>query len=620
MIIRKSSSRARALRLGGSGDSVEVFPELLDTVLYGIPQKLTYSLSALPVKRRSLARIALLASPRVRDGLSWHTTCHELTPSNWDAVIRLMRPDYMLVESCLYDSRRSWNLAAFDAESYAQKMKALADAARKANVPSIFWYTLDVSMVDIFAEGMRAFDFVACADEVALERLKQLGISARSLLWAFSPEQFNPLTNFKLTVPPPFLLFDGATRMMRFGHIQNVLNAIHDLDLTIVDSGMLTSTYNIERCPNKDLASKIKGNISQTCIQEIYKQATAYLSIPDFPGRMTPAYVWRSLEAAACRVPVLHCDKEASSSFLSEFSEICASPEQVRELYHSLKTVPLEQERRGHMAWRTVHSRHTFAHRIDTLHQWLGIEKKAVETPRATIVTPSMRLENQKHALAQYRAQTWPNKDFFFVLNGDDVSQADVLLQEAQRDPDVHVAHVPREFSTGMVMNAGLNMADGDYVFKMDDDDMYGENYVADRMIYFREFDIKVMGTARSFFAFKGEDIAYSFDKMKLRQDKIVNSLGNVEYSLSSFSGATVAMQREYGRLVGYQEQAYAYADVSFLYKGIFFTPGCASLNMDILNFCVQRGNAAEHTWTISKKELLHMSLGNSIPLEKIFI
>lgn len=620
MTIRKTSARSRLLRFGCSGDSVDVPPEALDALLYSLPPRLERPLSALPVKRRQLARVAMIASPRVHDGFAWHNACYELTPSNCQAVLRLGRPDYLLVESCLYDSARAWNLHAFDSAAYAAQLHTLAEAARTAGMPSIFWYTQDEATLELFLEGMRAFDFVGCADARALERLTRSGIAARPLPWAFAPEQFNPLTNFNLAEYPPMLLFDGIARMVRFAHVRDSLEPFAEDTLRIIDTGMMTTAYNMGRFSDKRLAACVRGCVSQSVIQELYKTASAYLSVEDAPGSFPPAQHWRCLEAAACRCPVLHCGNTGhNDAFLKDFIEIFSSPYEAKERYVAMRSWPLERERAGHLAWRAAHNRHTFAHRMDVIHGWIGLTPQAVLTPLATIITPSMRPENQEHSLRQYERQTWPHKEFVYAFNGD-AEQADFIQRHATMRADVHVIYVPREYSTGMVMNAGLRCAHGEYVFKLDDDDLYGANYVADRMIYFRELDIKALGTRRSFYAFKGSSKAFSLNKHKPRQDCMASCLGNVEYSLSNFTGATVGMRRDYARLVGYQEQAYANADVSFLYKGIFFVPAGACVNMDILNFCVRRGEPKEHTWAASKAELLEMSQGDFIDIERIFL
>lgn len=617
MIIRKTAAKSRLLRFGCSGDSVAVPPETLNALLYFLPPRLERPLSALPVQCRQLARVAMIASPRVHDGFAWHNACYELTPANWQAVLRLTRPDYLLVESCLYDSARAWNLHAFDSAAYATQLRTLAEAARTAGVASIFWYTLDESTLGLFLEGMRAFDFVGCADVRALERLTRSGIAARPLPWAFAPEQFNPLTNFKLAEYPPMLLFDGIARMMRFPHVRETLEVLRDADLHIIDTGMLTTPYNLERFPHRALAALVRGDISQTVVQELYKTAGAYLSVEDAPGCLPPAQHWRCLEAAACRCPVLHCGNAGhNEAFLDEFVEILPSPEAVKSRYAALRSPDLERERAGHLAWRAAHNRHTFAHRMDAIHSWLGISRAAVPQPLASIVTPSMRPENQAHVLRQYEQQTYPRKELVYVFNGE-VDQAPPLPGDRQ---DIRLVHVPREYSTGMVMNAGLQEAKGEYVFRMDDDDLYGDNYVADRMTYFREFTIKALSNSRSFVTFKKNNEAFLLGVENTIQDDTVFSFGNISYSILKFTGGSVAMKKSYALHTSYQEQTYAYTDVAILLKGVFFTPCASYIKVDGLNFCIMRQDIAGHTWAVSCAEIMQYSQAGSVPLESIFV
>lgn len=617
MIIRKISAKSRLLRFGCSGDSAEIPPEALNSLLYFLSPRLERPLSALPVQCRQLARVAMIASPRVHDGFAWHNACYELTPANWQAVLRLIQPDYLLVESCLYDSARAWNLHVFNKDAYTIQLRSLAEAARSAGVPSIFWYTQDEGMSGLFLEGMRAFDFVGCADVRAMEHLTRSGIAARPLLWAFAPEQFNPLTNFKLAEYPSMLLFDGIARMIRFHHVRAVLEVLRDADLHIVDTGMLTTPYNLERFPHKALAAHVRGNISQTVVQELYKTAGAYLSVEDAPGCLPPAQHWRALEAAACRCPVLHCGAAGhNETFLKDFAEIILSPEAVKERYRALCSPDLERERAGHMAWRAAHERHTFAHRMDVIHRWLGISRVAVTQPLASIVIPSMRPENQAHVMFQYERQTYPHKELIYVFNGDAVHAPS--LPGGRHD--ICLVQVPREYSTGMVMNAGLHAAKGEYVFRLDDDDLYGDNYVADRMIYFREFPIKALSNSRSFVTFKKSNEAFLLGVENPIQDDTIFSFGNTSYSILKFTGGSVAMEKSYALYTSYQEQAYAYTDVSILLKGIFFTPCASYIKVDGLNFCILRHDTAEHTWAASRAEIMQYSQAGSVPLESIFV
>lgn len=612
MIIPKYATEAQLARFGCSGDFADIPPDALVSTLTSVPASLPRPRSALPLRCEQLARVGMIASPRLYEGFAWHNLCYQLAPRNYNSILELAKPDYLLVESCIYDSARAWPLECFGDE-YAQNMRAIAECARKAHVPSVYWYTLGPETLDLFISGLRHFDFIACADAQALSILTRAGIQARHLPWAFSPEQFNPFTNIRLASYPPVLLFDGIARMLRFPHVRECLQEVADCDLKIVDSSMLIAPNSVRQFPDKKLGACIAGNISQKLIQELYKTVTAFLSLSGDRENFSPAQQWRCLEAAACRCPVLHYGTGANTDFISAFAEILPSISHVKEYYNELKIQPLEKERAGHLAWRVAHEHHTFAHRMDMIHGWIGLDVKAVTMPKASIITPSMRPENLEFVLKQYEDQTYPHKELVYAFNGS-------VMPVLPKRPYIVAVQIPREYSTGMVMNAGIRKASGEYCFKLDDDDLYGSHYVADRMICFRELAIDVLGMPRPLYRFKGEPVAHILYTNNIAQTSVAYALGNVDYLLTNFSGATVAVARKYALAVGYQEQAYANADVSFLFKGMFFASDSGCLNTDCLNFCVQRGNPEEHTWAITRAKLLATGKGQTVPLDKIFI
>ena len=178
MIIRKSADNARLLRFGCSGDALEIAPEAINTLLYALPTDLKRPFTCAPLKYRRLARVAMIASARVHQGFAFHNACYEITPANAKLVLSQAKPDYFLVESCIYDSARAWPLACFK-PGFGQQLGKLATLARNAHVPGILWFTLDYSLAEHFFEAAHAFDFVACADERSLELFRQNGINAR---------------------------------------------------------------------------------------------------------------------------------------------------------------------------------------------------------------------------------------------------------------------------------------------------------------------------------------------------------------------------------------------------------------------------------------------------------
>lgn len=616
MIVRKNGASARHLRFSTDGDTLDAAPEIMESLLYWLPPARSLPLSAAPVRCRRLAKIALLASRRVRDGLAWHNACYELTPHNAAAVLGLAKPDYLLVESCINDGARAWNHACF-ARSWPDILQRMAAAAARHQVPSIFWYTLGADMIDFFQEGMRAFDHVACADAAALERLRNRGIAARLLPWAFAPEQFNPLRNFHPQERKAGLLFDGIARMMRFPHVRDILRIFQAEDLDIIDTGMLVAPYNLERWPDEALKARVRGCVSRTMVQEFYKTAVACLSIPEADGTVAPGIQWKALEAAACRCPVLQCGAPGGDAGpLADCARYFGRAQDALDAYREFTANPIRREHAAQKAWRAAHSRHTFLHRMRVFHEWAGLDTSPFAAPLASVIVPSMRPENIAHVLEQYSRQTYAPKELVYVFNGAR-TQMPPLPHEAR---DMTFLSVPGEYTTGTVMNAGIGAASGAYVFKFDDDDLYGENYLADRMLYFGEFDLSALSNARTFMTHADSGEAFLWEAPCGDPDETVFCLGNTTYDMLKFTGGSMAMRRDYALRVAFQEQTYAYADVAILLKGIFLTPLAPYAKVNGLNLCVVRKDAACHTWRLSRGEMEQYVREKGVPVASVFI
>lgn len=610
MLARKFPWRDDLLRFGSSGDEVRMRPEYLNYLFFSAMANELPPSSCLPLRQTRRHRLAILAGRRVFEGFAWHNACYPLVPSLWQDILRLARPDYLLVESCLYDSARAWPLDCFRPD-YPARMRLITETATRMGIPSIFWYTLGSDLLPRFIEGMRGFDIVACADSQLMDILQAHGLQPRYFPWAFSPEQFNPLKN---TGRPPhgaMLLFNGISDMIRFEHVRDLLEKLDIPELAIIDSSMLVPEYNLHHFPDKRLLAHVKGCVSQTFLQDWYKNATALLTISDPGGSLTPAQQWRALEAAACHVPVLHYGKNRHQ-FLDNFSEFFADIKNLRTRYEELRASFIELEIAGHLAWRRAHRSFTFAHRMDEMESWLGLGSRT--EAMASVIVPSMRPQNYAHAIAQYSGQNYANKELIYVYNG-----AWESMPQTSGDA-THISHVPSEYTTGMAMNAGARAAHGDIIFRFDDDDMYGPDYIADRMTYFREFPIDILCNSRFFVNFVGSDQAWLIGQQDGTEDHTAFPLGAASYAMHKYSGGSVAMRRAFALTVGFQEQAYAHADVSLLMKGILFAPQAIFLKTDWLNFCVRRNDASRHTWMATRDEIMAGGIPCPVSLASIFI
>lgn len=590
MILKTTRLEAGRTRVNNAGSFTEIqsCEKRLAGNFFPIREPLTV---AAPVRSRSLAKIAMLASPKVYEGFAWHNTIYELSPTNFASILDLTKSDYMLVESCLYDSRRAWALLPLQKEKYAEWMRKLTDRANKNGIPSVFWYTMGFEMVHFFSSAVATFDVVGCADERSADALEKLGIKVQYLSLAFSPEQFNPLRGYLAQNDRRGLIFNGLSRLIRFNNLHNVVEPFLDTDISIIETRNFVSYAVLANAKEKYTDGKLFGLVSDTRIQDLYKNSRALLAT----GESGTDHL-DILESAACRCPVLYAGSSLPA-FLKGSVDMVASPHVLRERYGNMVMNPLEREKAGHLAWRHAHLHHTFAHRMDLIHSWLGLKKQAVSTEKATIITPSCRPENAIRAYEQYAAQTWENKEFIYVFNGSSEKMPNLPSR-----PDIQILCIPDEYSTGTVMNAGIEAASGAYCFKFDDDDFYGANYVLDRMIYFREFDLATQGIGAVLLNFEDEkEISqYKHNKKML----VAQPIGKYLAGWSKFAGATAAFRTDLAHHVNYAEHSFGAADDVFYTRNAYFMPGAASLNTDVFNFCVYRSNTGNHIWQVSRESL----------------
>jgi hypothetical protein len=196
-------------------------------------------------------------------------------------------------------------------------------------------------------------------------------------------------------------------------------------------------------------------------------------------------------EAAAAGVPVVHHRADADPAFGPAVQE---PKEAVRALRALLNASEL-RDRQAHLALRRIHTGHTYRHRVDTILGILGIGPAPMAAPSVSLVLPTCRTEQIAPAIEQVAAQTWRPLQLVLVLHGLDVDPVDVEKRAiAAGIDDVVVRMADASLSLGACLNLGIEAADGKYIGKVDDDELYGPRYVSDLVPAFSYTEAGVVG------------------------------------------------------------------------------------------------------------------------------
>jgi hypothetical protein len=443
-------------------------------------------------KPNSSLIIAAIVSDRLYHGLRYEGQLLLLTPNNWKNILRFGRPDFLLIESTWFTATGHWYMAQSIPGQAREKLEELIAFAHKSNIPAVYWFTLDTAYHEHFKEIASNFDHVYCADPLETAKIRKEGIVAETLLPAVQPAIYNPLrlfgqhNAFEISV-----LYDGWTDILRHSSELKVLRDVVRHELRIIESRHSLTKPQLGRTPDY-LQNCILGCVSTQDLPTILKHTGLYITLTptiDTPTRQR----WLTLEAAACRVPMVHRGTFPSDDLRKNYiSEQPQDSDFLLELFR-FENDGLYRERIAQKTWRYAFFNNTFSHRIQKICKNLSIYHNLIEYPKATIITPTIRPKLLDKCVQQYDLQTYPNKELIIVFNG---PKEHVKSHEnfSSNRSDIKLLIIPNEYFAGTSLNMGINHSKGEVCFRMDDDDHYGENYILDAMLYLKAVDAELLG------------------------------------------------------------------------------------------------------------------------------
>ena len=194
-------------------------------------------------------------------------------------------------------------------------------------------------------------------------------------------------------------------------------------------------------------------------------------------------------------------------------------------------TDPGVRERTGvrlhRVAWRSHHPRAALVRRGRAAGLEFGDE------PTASILLVTARADFLEHALAQVRAQTYRPLQLVLAAHGDAPVPAIARVDRASLgDIDLVTRQIPENAPLGAVLNAAAESADGTVITKMDDDDWYGPDHVADCVEALRRSGAPLAG--------KGAEFIY----LAAHNLTIRRAISSERFS-DTISGATLTLHRE---------------------------------------------------------------------------
>ena len=423
---------------------------------------------------------------------------------DWREVLTREKPQLLFVESAWNGNDGRWRLTMSTADAPRAPLRELVAWCKDQGIPTVFWNKEDPPNYERFIETAKLFDRVFTVDVDCIPRyVADLGHDRVEVLpFAAAPRIHNPIA------APDGRTLDVAFAGTYFAEkhpgrreqMEIVLAPARELGLTIFsrqDGSDKRYAFPKEYQPH------VVGSLDYDDMLTAYKRFKVFLNVNSVVG--SPSMCARRVfELSAAGTSIVSGPSTAIPEFYGDLVPIVHTPEETTRVLRTLVRQDAYRERAAQRAMRHTFASHTYGHRADEVLRAAGIAvpEGSTRPPTVSVLLCTKRPEQVAHAVAQVARQAHPHVQLVLVLHGDDFDVAEanrIVEQHKTAFDDTVVLPVPASTIFGDALNLGLDRCDGDYVAKMDDDDIYGEHYLTEQVQAFLYADTAIVGKATHF-------------------------------------------------------------------------------------------------------------------------
>jgi len=508
-----------------------------------------------------------------------------VTPENWADILEKKQPDLLFVESAWKGNAGAWQYALTNPRNPKhQSLKRLISACKRRNIPSVFWNKEDPPNFNVFLESAKLFDFVFTTDSNCIESYKKAcgHQNIYALPFAAQPKIHNPIGKSekagrevafagtwyakkhqeRCALAP--LLFDPA--------VSKGLTIFNRMsDWTHDDSYDFPDMYR----------PHVKPKVSYREMLSVHKLFKVFLNINSVTDSPT-MFSRRVFEVLASATPVISTASVGVQEMFGSIVPVIETKEHADQALDRLLSNDLYRKKTGHLGYRLVMRHHTVRERLRFSCNKIGIRYEIPGPPKVTWAVPTNRPDHLRFIKENFYRQKYTNIELIIALNSDEFNIQSVRSDFAG-DDRVKIIQLPERCSLGEVLNATIDEMSGNYWMKIDDDNIYLENFTADMMLPFMYAECAIVG--------KGSYFAY----LESSDETILRFPGQDNRFVSFCSGSALAVHKDVFIAHRFPDQSVGEDTV---WMKSCLASGEQIYSPDIFNYSVvRRASKASHTW-----------------------
>ena len=444
-------------------------------------------------------------------GFEWSTV--ELTRTDWSHQLDGL--DFVFVESAWNGNGGDWKFKLNGPAGPGSDVVELLTECRRRGLPTVFWNKEDPPHFEDFLPLAKLVDVVFTSDvRLVPDYLALLGHGRVAVLpFAAQPAIHNPSRPAR-----NFAARDIAFAGMYFAHKYPERREQMDLLLGAAEAVSGRMQHGLEifsRFLGADeryqfpgaLADRVVGGLPYRNLLTAYKHFKVFLnvnSVVDSPSMCAR----RIFEITAAGTPVVTTPSAATKVFFPV--EEVPQPETQEDAELTLRAFVRSRELRDrtvHKVQRRIWQEHTYTHRAMTVMDSLNIDYVDPIPASISAVVSTNRPDHLGDILSTYSRQAHPDRELVVVTHGFDAPTDLTTRAKNEGIENLVVIPAPSDFTLGTCLNLGINAASGDVIAKMDDDDIYGENYLSDQLAALRYSRADLVGKQAHYLYLRGRNI-----------------------------------------------------------------------------------------------------------------
>ncbi|WP_057757883.1 glycosyltransferase [Psychrobacter sp. P11G3] len=346
-------------------------------------------------------------------------------PDNWFALAEKYKPVLFFIESAWQGNYGSWQ---YRVGKYANKpgheIDHICQYARDKGIPTLFWNKEDPVHHEKFMCSAKLVDHIYTTDAnmKTSYTAKTGNVNVHPLPFAAQPALHKPAV---LSGRKPRACFAGSwygNRHAERGQAMSwLLKAAHNYGLDIYDRNYDNGTFPFP----EEYQAGIKGSLPYKELCEEYNRYRIFLNVNSVTDSPT-MFSRRVFELMASGTPIVSTyAKGIEALFDSDAVWLVNSQEEADVAIQTLMTDDVEWRRRSLAGIREVFSKHTYAHRLNSIFSDMNLESHIEVDPNTVLFAKANNLIEMN--LLKEFAKNQSYQKFFLII---EYAQSEIMIEE----------------------------------------------------------------------------------------------------------------------------------------------------------------------------------------------